>query len=197
MITHQHTTREAWLKAAVEELSPMFEGKGTQMPEKWAVSVGFPKGAFKNQPSIGECWDPSVSDNNITNMFISPVMDDLHQILGVLLHEMVHAAVGLKCKHTGEFRRVARALGLEGKLTATFVSEGTDLYKDFTAIIERLGAYPGTAMKVKRAEKKAKWFLVKLASKNDPGYKFTIAPRLLEEFGMPKDYLGDDMEIVG
>lgn len=197
MITHQHTSREAWLKSAVQELEPMLKLDGAvSMPDQWAVSVGFPKGAFKNNPSIGECWDPSVSESNVTNMFISPVLDDLHSILATLLHEMVHAAVGLKHKHTGEFRRVARAVGLEGKLTATFVTEGTELYKNFTDIITALGAYPGTAMTVKKAEKKP-YFLVRLASPNDPTYKFTMAPRLIEEFGLPKDHLGDEMEIVG
>ncbi len=197
-ITQQpvYKTREEWLSEAVRQLIPVVESHATKFPEQWAISCGFPKRGFKNNPSIGECWDPSVSPEGVTNMFISPILSDPLGIVATTLHEMVHAAVGLKAKHSGEFRRVARALGLKGKLTATFAEAGTPLYQQLYEIITNvLGQYPGKPMAPRPAEKKAGWFLVKLHSVNDPTYKFTIAPRLIEEFGMPKDHLGDDMVV--
>ena len=60
-----------------------------------------------------------------------------------------------------------------------------------------LGDYPHKAMAPRKKPAQPKgWFLVKLVSPNDPGYKFTIAPRLIEEYGMPKDFLGDEMIVV-
>lgn len=187
------STREEYLAEAVRRLAPLIEEHEAKMPEKWAISEGFPKGGFKNRPAIGECWDPEVSEEKISNMFISPILGDPIQRLGVVLHEMIHAAVGLKEKHAGNFRRVARAVGLKGKLTATFVEENTPLFERISKLSLDLGVYPGKPMKPRKQPTLKKWFLVKLVSPNDPSYKFTIAPRLIDEFGMPKDYLGDDM----
>lgn len=192
-MTAIYKTREEWLTESVKAMAFLLEQNGTQLPEKWAISVGFPKGGFKNLPAIGECWDPEVSPDGVTNMFISPILSDRIQILATTLHEMIHAAVGLKEKHAGEFRRVARAVGLKGKLTATYAEDGTDLHQTLSKIDMSLGDYPGTPMAPRKTPKKQGWFLVKLVSPNDPTYKFTIAPRLIEEFGMPKDYLGDEM----
>lgn len=192
----KHKTREEWLVAAVGLMAPLLEAHEAKMPEAWAVSMGFPKGGFKNTPSIGECWDPEVSKTGVTNMFISPILGDPITILATLLHEMVHAAVGLKEKHAGRFRIVARAVGLKGKLTATFAEEGTELHATLTKFAEELGTSPGHAMAPRKTPKLKQWFLVKLVSPNDPSYKFTIAPRLIDELGMPRDYLGDEMLVV-
>jgi hypothetical protein len=197
MAATKHETREGWLKEAVRALSGLLDQNGAKLPKKWAVSVGFPKGGFKVRPAIGECWDPEVSPDGTTHMFISPILEDRIQTLGTLLHEMIHAAVGLEEKHAGEFRRVARAVGLKGKLTATHVEDGTDLHLTLSKVDMELGDYPGTPMRPTRVAKpKGEYFLTKLVSPNDPSYKFTIAPRLIEEFGMPKDYMGDEMKVV-
>lgn len=193
----KHTTREAWLRAAVELMTPMLEDQGTKMPAAWAVSVGFPKRAFAKNSAIGECWDPSVSSAKVSEMFISPALDEPVTVLATLLHEMIHAAVGLECKHAGAFARTARGVGLKGKLTATYAQDGTELHTRLLAITSQLGDYPHKAMKPhKKVAEKSPWFLVKLRSVNDPNYKFTIAPRLIEEFGMPRDWMGDEMEVI-
>ena len=133
-----------------------------------------PKGGFKKNPAIGECWDKECSEDLNFNIFISPVLSDTIQILATLLHEMIHATVGLECGHKGEFRRVARATGLAGRLTATYAEEGSELYEALKQLSFTLGSYPGTPMKLKQKPKEKKgWFLVKLVSKNDPTYKFT------------------------
>lgn len=192
----KHDSREKWLIQAVKVMIPLLKQNKATMPKKWAVSVGFPKGGFKNNPAIGECWDPKVSENQAFNMFISPILGDPIKVLATLLHEMIHAAVGLECKHTGEFRRVARAVGLQGKLTATYAEKGSLLHGELSRIAKELGHYPHKVMAPRQTPKKQGWFLLKLVSVNDPGYKFTIAPRLVEEFGMPMDYMGDEMVVA-
>lgn len=185
-----HDTREGWLLAAARELEATLKTAKAKMPAAWAVSCGFPS----RQKYIGECWDKVVSAGGRYEMFISPALEKPVDVLATLLHEMIHAAAGLECKHTGEFRRIARAVGLKGKLTATYAEEGTELYTALAALGDKLGKYPHSAMtRRKKAAVKTPYFLLKLVSPNDPDYKFTIAPRLVEQYGMPKDYMGDEM----
>ncbi|QVJ13050.1 hypothetical protein [Pseudomonas phage Psa21-HRN] len=190
-------TREGWLRAAVQKLEARLEQAGQKMPEAWAVSVGFPKRAHAKVAAIGECWSKEVSTASVYEMFISPVLENPVEVLATLLHEMIHAAVGLECKHAGPFAKTARAVGLKGKLTATYAEPGTELHDALTDLSRELGDYPHKAMAPRKKPAQPKgWFLVKLVSPNDPGYKFTIAPRLIEEYGMPKDFLGDEMIVA-
>jgi hypothetical protein len=71
---------------------------------------------------------------------ISPVLDDPLRVAGVLAHELIHAAVGLKCGHRGAFRRVALAIGLEGSMPATV--EGEKFKRAVAPILEAVGPYP-------------------------------------------------------
>lgn len=41
------------------------------------------------------------------------------QVAAILAHELVHAAVGIDAGHGKHFRRVAKGIGLAGKMTAT------------------------------------------------------------------------------
>lgn len=190
-------TREGWLRAAVQKLEALLEKAGQKMPESWAVSVGFPKRAHAKVAAVGECWSKEASTSSTFEMFISPVLDDPVEVLATLLHEMIHAAVGPEYKHSGPFAKTARAVGLKGKLTATYAEPGTELHDALTDIARELGDYPHKAMAPRKKPAQPKgWFLVKLVSPNDPGYKFTIAPRLIEEYGMPKDFMGDDMIVA-
>lgn len=40
-------------------------------------------------------------------------------ILATLVHELVHTAVGTRVRHRAPFRRLALAVGLRGRMTAT------------------------------------------------------------------------------
>ena len=73
-------------------------------------------------------------------MFISPVLKDSIEVGGCLVHELVHAAVGIECKHRGAFARVAKTIGLEGKMTAT--TPGEALRTRLKELIAKIGEYP-------------------------------------------------------
>ena len=74
---------------------------------------------------------------------ISPVIDAPMRVAGINAHETIHA-VGLKCRHRGPFATVARALGLEGPLTAT--TEGVAFKRHVAPILDALGPYPHAAL---------------------------------------------------
>lgn len=138
-------TREQWLIAAVALMTPLFEGAGYKVPEKLRVSCGWPsaRGLSKKNPTIGQCWSNEAASDKINQIFISPILNqpvEQYGLLDVLAHEVAHAVVGIKEKHNKIFGKCVRAIGLEGKLTATYGG------KDFMAQAEKwaakLGSYP-------------------------------------------------------
>lgn len=187
-------TREAWLIAAMGLLDEeFFKGKGYKLPEKLGVSCGIPKG---KSTAIGQCWDPTVAADGTTHMFICPSIDQPIRVLDILLHEMIHALVGIEQKHNKVFRKYVKEFGLAGKATATYAEEGSELWVTLSKIREQLGNYPHSAMSKirKKVTVKSKW--VRYVSTTEPKYKVVINEDRVEEFGVPIDPWGDEMELV-
>ena len=136
-------TREEWLVAGVEALRPLFEQVGEQIPAV-QVSVGWPGGRGKKNSVIGQCWHKDASASGIAQIFVSPVLDDAVRVLDVLTHEIVHAIDENASGHKGRFAKIAKAVGLEGKMTATVAGEG--LKDCLVKIAEGLGDYPHGAL---------------------------------------------------
>ena len=114
------TTREAWLTHfANKYLWPRIEASGGRRPERYRVSVGFPKRhrGVKGH-SIGQCWSQEVSADQTCEIFISPELDAVEAV-AVLCHEGCHAAVGVLHGHRAPFRKLALAIGLSGPMRAT------------------------------------------------------------------------------
>ena len=198
-------TREQWLNAATHALGAHFfpVAAGTKkdagkkmhvLPKKLQCSCGFP---YKSKEAIGQCWSPSLSADGTTQVFVSPCQDEPVRVLDILLHELIHAAVGTNEGHKGEFKKVAVALGLRGKMTATRAEPGTELHGKLSRIARELGPYPhkalnkNTGTEKKKKEKKGGW--VRLMSETENEYRVVISPRQLEEHGVPRDPWGDEM----
>lgn len=137
-------TREEWLINAAVRLSDIVQATGAACPPV-AVSIGFPhrRGGLSNR--LGECWAGQVAADGRPAIFISPVLGDPLRILDVLLHELIHAAVGVEHGHRGRFVTAARACGLEGRPTATVA--GRELRVRLNTIFESLGALPHAALR--------------------------------------------------
>ena len=135
----KHTTREAWLTAATKALRPLFREAGNDAyPKKLQVSCGWPGGGTRSR--IGECWSQTCSANGATEIFISPVVAKPVEVLDILVHELVHGIVGVEHGHKAPFRRLAVAVGLTGKMTATVA--GPELKVRLKALAKELGSYP-------------------------------------------------------
>lgn len=132
--------REEWLHHFVKLCRPIFLEKGYTLPEKIRVGVSWSARGGMRGKSIGECWTDSASKDGTTEIFVSPKLDDSMRIAGVLTHELCHAAVGIKAGHGPIFAKCAKALGLEGKMTAT--TEGPEWHKVFGPIIDQMGPMP-------------------------------------------------------
>jgi hypothetical protein len=135
-------TREAWLNQMTSLLRAHFLDAGGAIPEKLRVTCGWPSQSAKAQKNrrIGECWGATSSGDEHFEVFISPTVANAVKVAETLVHELVHAAVGVETGHKGAFRRIATALGLEGKMTATHAGEA--LRDRLEGMISRIGPYP-------------------------------------------------------
>lgn len=141
-----YTERETWLAAAAVLIQQdVFAPE--QIPElksRYRVSCGFPIGYRGSRTGktvvLGQAFDPAVSADGTHELFINPLLDAPGDVLGVLVHELLHVHAGIQCGHRGEFARAARAVGLEGALTATV--PGAALRETLQGIADILGPYP-------------------------------------------------------
>lgn len=139
-----HSTREAWLTAAVRDLAPLFDAVGESLPPV-RVSVGWPGGRGRKNAVIGQCWSPDAATDGVAQVFISPTLNDPAVILSTLVHELVHAVDRNTSGHRGRFAKIARAVGLTGKMTATTAGEA--LAARLTAVAAGLGTFPHAALR--------------------------------------------------
>ena len=144
-------TREAWLRdcsarIAADVLAPCGYTRNTEtgadLLDGLRVSVGWPskRPLSWKQRAIGQCWPTIASRDHATEIFVSPYVDEPVEVAGVLVHELLHAAVGTNAKHGPAFKRACKAVGLEGKATAT--TPGDELAANLAHIVDVLGPYP-------------------------------------------------------
>lgn len=153
MTEFNYATREEWLNAFVQAAKPQFIAVGAPLPEKVRVSVGFTSGG-KRGKSIGECWSEMCSEDGHFEIFLKPTTQTDSRLADILTHELIHAAVGLAAGHGKDFKRVAVALGLGGKMTSTVALEGW--YAWALPILSRLGPMPYAAMTLGQSSAKPK-----------------------------------------
>jgi hypothetical protein len=137
-------TREEWLMAAMKYVRPLFlETVNVKVPEKVRISCGFPsKNPLGNKKRrIGECWSDKASAGKVFEIFVSPVLNNPAEVLDTLVHEVVHATVGLEAGHKAPFVRMAKSVGLtEGKPTQA--AAGPELLQRINGWAKELGDYP-------------------------------------------------------
>ena len=99
-------TREERLKKAVRSMRPLLRKADIKMRAKWQVSVSL----ASSRSAIGQCWYEMASASGKTaNIFVCPTVGDPVDVLGVLLHEMIHAALPHGVHHGPKFARLPRA----------------------------------------------------------------------------------------
>ena|SRR5579859_2017818 len=142
----EYGTREEWLQAACNYLLDHMARQGLQ-PVTVRVSCGWPSrgGVGAKRTVIGQCFSPTVCADGKPQIFISPRLGDGVEVLGTLLHELIHASVGNACGHGKVFSQAARKVGLEGPPTATTVGDALRPY--LQAFIDRVGVYPHAAIR--------------------------------------------------
>lgn len=138
------TNREQWLTRAASLLAPALRDAGAEVTVPVRLACGWPSRSplSRSQRRIGECWVPEASSDGVAEVFVSPLIDDTTQVLGVVAHELIHAS-GIN-GHRRDFARVATALDLEGKPTSTVAGEA--FKRRFSGVLTKLGDYPHAKM---------------------------------------------------
>lgn len=182
----KHETREGWLTAAVDELREHFRSLKLVVPAKVRAACGWPF----TRGFAAECWSAKCSGDGSIEIFVSPMLacpvdyTVPHQgILSLLVHELVHAVVGISQGHQTKFKRVAQIIGLEGKLSATYA--GLDLTVVLEEIAEDLGPYPHTPLvPLAKPKKKSTCRMLKVQCPGC-GYIARVSRMWLDEAGPP------------
>src|SRR5271155_2775403 len=93
-----HDTRESWLRAATRGLTPHFASCGFTIPENIRHAIAFPSTGRKGA-RVGECWHSSTSDDGNFEIIIRADIADPVEVLGVLVHELVHVVLPVDAGH--------------------------------------------------------------------------------------------------
>ena len=149
-------TREDWL---TEALAFIFDDIiAPHMPDDWQapatrVSVGFASARATKIAAV--YYKKEAAADGIAQIYVTPAIDDSVEVLAALLHEAIHSLDDAASGHRGLFARVARAVWLEGPLTATYARKGSALYAQLADIVGLLGAIPHVKLDLTKRKKQA------------------------------------------
>jgi len=137
-----HSTREAWLAAAVEELRPVFAATAAPIAARIRVACGFPSNA-RRSGAVGECWADTASADKTMEILISPTVADPAEVLAILIHELAHTTAGA-LNHGKAFANVCDQMGLVPDAAKGYkaTSAGPQFDSLYAGILSGLEAYP-------------------------------------------------------
>lgn len=181
------TTREEWLQRAIEMMRPWFKDAGAPLPLTIRVSTGWASGRV-SKGAIGWTYSTSLAADGNSNVFVSPAVSDSVDVLAVLVHELVHVAHDCKSGHGPAFRRVATAVGLGGRMTATVPT--VRLVDRLEGFIAEHGKYPHAALLPTdgvgpTGRKKQTTRMLKYVCSEWPENKVRVSQGNINEYGPP------------
>lgn len=184
--------REQWLNECIKQLRSDFEQLAHPLPAKIRASCSWPSksGLANKKRRIGEAWSSKNSADESCEVFISPVLKDPLDVAATLVHELVHCAIGVEAGHKGGFPRLAKALGLEGKMRATHAGE--TLKARLQQLTDAIGPYPHAELTHSNAPKAQKCRLLKVVCE-DCGCICRMSRKAIDEVGCPTCACGGQM----
>jgi hypothetical protein len=128
--------REAWMRRFVEGCRPWFAEVGAPLPERIRLTMSLTRG----KRVVATCYARAASSDGTNEILVRLDQADALEVCDHILHELVHAADDCKHGHGRPFERIARHLGLVGKLTSTRL--GAEARARCQRIIAKLGPFP-------------------------------------------------------
>ena len=172
--------RESYLINATKRLAKsVFAQAGIEVPSDVKVTCGFPVsgGAGSRKRTIGQCFNREASKAGVNEIFISPTISNTYEVLGTLIHELVHAVDDCVNGHRGEFVRIADAVGLVGKPTQCGAEEGTELWTKLEKYIAKYGEYPHEELMVETKTQGTRMIKIECSC----GFKVRASRKVIEE----------------
>lgn len=183
-----HLNRESWAASLVDHYRARFEALDAPLPARVRVGIGFPRGSRgTGKGAIGMAYAPSLSADGASEVTVSPTLADPIEVAQVVVHELAHHAAGCEHGHKGPFARLARALGLGGKLTATVPTP--ELRAELAPLLNLMGPYPHARLAGGGARKQPTRML-KAACPNC-GYTVRLTQKWADE-GLPTCPCGEE-----
>lgn len=180
---HKFKTREEWLSFVTEESRPLFKAAGYAIPKEVRFAIGFTSAGARGA-RIGECWDSRASGDKHSEIFIKPTEHKPERVAGILWHELVHAAVGVKHGHKKPFANACKALGFEGKPRFALPSDVT-LKTVIAPILKRAGKLPHSALNTMHTGRKKQTTRLLKAECEECGYTVRVTAKWVNEAGAP------------
>lgn len=183
MAKPKYATREEWLHAVKDQIAPKFKEIGAPLPDNIRLTCGFPShGATGLKDFVaGQCWPPKQSGDQQYEILISPRLEDF-PAAETLVHELCHAADECKHEHKAPFVKIAKAMGLTGKMTST--KAGPELTASIERIMRAVGPYPHAPLSVHEEDKKQTTRMIKACCETC-GYTCRVTRKWLEQDGPP------------
>ena len=166
-------TREQWLIDIKNDVEVSVFGKhGYKLPKKINLTVSEPKGkksSAKGGKVIGQCLSTDLSTGGFNEIYITPdndgqTVENSVKVIGIVIHELIHAYDNCKNGHNHVFRKIALTVGLQGKMTATTHTE--ELKEVIDTIVKDIGEYPHKKLDYKPRKKQS----TRLVKINCSGY---------------------------
>ncbi|WP_152048839.1 transcription elongation protein SprT [Aureimonas psammosilenae] len=189
---NRHDTRESWLRSATVGLRDHFESCGYPLPEKMRFSIGFTSSGRKTK-RVGELWHADASADETFELFIRADLDDPAAVLGILVHQLVHAVVPMDAGHGKQFREAALKLGMDGKMREA--APGPLLQALLNQLADNLGPLPHAKLAidkgrdgkgpVDRPKKQGTRLLKAECNDQECGYTVRITSKWVDELGAP------------
>jgi len=188
----KYKTREEWLIAALVHFKDWFKAHGGHALPNMRVTCGWPSSKALSEKSrcLGEAWKPIAAEDGIGQVFISPFLAETAGpggVLAVLVHEVVHqicyANGHLDCGHKNPFKSIAKAAGLEGKMTHTIAGEV--LCEAIKGWAEDLGIYPHSRLDKSKSPKKKQTTRMIKAECEECGFTCRLTQKWIDSVGAP------------
>lgn len=180
--------REAWLAHAVDAVWPVMAARISELPERpdIRVSCGWPNRTPGK--TIGQCFATEHAPDGSIQVFVSPVLSAPVPVLATLVHELIHAVDNCKSGHKGPFARMAKQVGLAGKMTSTHA--GPELAVLLETIASNLPEYPHKGLAYNRKTGNGSRLLK--AGCPDCGYTIRVTAKWIA-VGLPTCPCGTEM----
>tara|TARA_R110002020_G_scaffold461160_1_gene679965 strand:- start:19 stop:621 length:603 start_codon:yes stop_codon:yes gene_type:complete len=144
-VEQKYKTREEWLVSSLSLINQeVFIPAGRELPSNIMIACSFALSGNRlgaKKITEGTCFDKSLSANKENHqIIITPLIDDPVKVLDIVVHECLHAQVGVACGHKGDFVTGMKDIGLTGK--PTIAHANPELLVKLEGISDQLGAYP-------------------------------------------------------
>jgi len=144
-VEQKYKIREEWLLAGIAAIdATIFIPNNRPLPSNLMVSCSFSITGNRlgsDKVTQGSCIDKTMSDSKANDQIcISPIVDDSVEVLDTLVHECLHAQVGVAHGHKAPFSRGMKDIGLIDK--PTVARAGEEMLVILRKIADELGPYP-------------------------------------------------------